>query len=40
MMYLQAKAELTQPAAKPSFFNLAVEAVVMLLLAYTLFLLA
>lgn len=36
MMYLQAKATLATPIAKPSFFNLAVEAVVMLVTAYAL----
>jgi len=36
MMYLQAKATLAWPVAKPSFFNLAVEGVVMVVAAYGL----
>lgn len=36
MKYLQAKAELMKPAAKPSFKNLALEGSVMVLVAYGL----
>ncbi len=36
MDYLPAKAELTKPAARPSFFNLAIEAVVMVMAAQLL----
>ena len=39
MTYLEAKLVLEQPTAKPSFINLVIESVVMLLIAYLLFVL-